>query len=501
MQTNENVNIQINSKADLKGFKVAESAASKLNKTIKNLATTLGVGYGAKAVINFGKASVSAFAADQAAAVRLTNAVDNLGYAFANNEITTFIKNLERTAGIQDDVLRPAFQALLTTTKDLNTSYKLLNDSIAISRGSGVDLATVAQDLANGYVGITRGLKKYNTGLTQSELKTKSFADVLGILNQQFAGANSAYLDTYAYKLDVLTVASNNAKETIGKGLIDAFARIAGGSDVQDAVKAIDNIAQAINGVVTAVSYAVSGLVKLYRALDYVTSLGGLLGANGKMAGGKSAASTTKAIIDTSKIQIKASKSLSKATSSNTAELKKQALLKKQNSLFDIQQIELIAALKGKLSDEDRKRAELQLALLQGDEATAAKLSTELANAIDKTGNLSKYLATLPDANNPFKNWSAYLDAVEAQAARIAAMSSQAMAGSSVSTNVGTGLNTPLPAGSLDYGGNVIGAPVPNFTPQITVQIDGKTIASSLMDQSLSGNQSYVDRRTGGFNW
>lgn len=498
-------NVTIDIASEFRGkpaFDKAGKSVSALEKSVNKLGKQIASVFAISKVVSFGKASVKAFAEDEAATIRLTNAVQNLGYAFATPEITQFIKNLELTSGIADDVLRPAFQALLTTTKDVNSSYKLLNDSIAISRGSGVELATVAQDLANGYVGITRGLKKYNTGLTQSELKTKSFSDILDILNKQFAGANAAYLETYAYKMDVLTVATNNAKESIGKGLFDALARIGGGNTSADAVKAIDNIAKAINGVVTAVSVAVEGSVKLYKAIDYITTLGGLIGGNGKKPSSKSNI-LAKSVIDTSKIQIKTSKTLAKSTTANTKAIKEQAALAKQSALFDLQQIELVAALKGKLSDEDRKRAELQLAILQGNEDEAKRLSTEIANSIDKTGNLAKYLQTLPDANNPFKNWAAYLDAIEAQAARIARMGGGGTGGATTapSTNVSI---FPDPSASQAEAnrerGNLYGTG--NVGSQnIVVQIDGKTIASALLDQSLSGNQAYVDRRTGGFNW
>lgn len=465
-----------------KAFKEADNAVVKLDKSTKALAKTLGVTLSGAAIVAYGKAAVKAFAADEAAAIRLTNAVDNLGFAFANADITKFIANLEATAGIADDKLRPAFQALLTTTKDLNASYKLLNDAIAISRGSGVDLATVAQDLANGYTGVTRGLRKYNTGLTQAELKSKSFAEVLGVLNSQFAGANQAYLETYAYKLDVLTVASENAKETIGAGLIDAFARLGGGTEVQDAVRAIDNIAKAVNGVTMAVATVVGGFVKLFKALDSLTSFGGLTGANPKWAN-KEADKATKSAATTAKIQSKAATTLTKATKANTAELKKQALAKKQSALFDLDQIQLVAALKGQLTEEEQKRVKLQLALLMENESEAAKLSREIANAIDSTGQLARFLTTLPDAKNPFANWNNYVAAAAA---------------------------VPMNGAGLDFGGNKIGTPVPNFTPPssgtygaaapVVVQIDGKTIASALMDQSLSGNQAYVNRRTGGFD-
>lgn len=406
---NENVNILINTKADLKGFKEADTAATKLNKNIKTLATTLGVAYGAKAVFNFGKAAVKAFAEDQASAVKLTNAVKNLGLAYANPQITKFIADLEKQSGIVDETLRPSFQALLTTTKDLGTSYTLMSAALDISRGSGIDLATVTQDLANGYVGITRGLKKYNTGLSTAELKSKSFAQVLAILNKEYSGASAAYLDTYAGKLDTLTVAVDNAKESIGKGLVDALGRISGGSNVQDTVKSIESITTAINALVTTVSFAVEGLVKLYKGLDWLTSFGGLTGTNGKLFGGKKSPVATKA--DTTqttiaKTQIKASTALTKAQKSTTAELKKQAALKKDGTVFDMQQIELLAALKGKLSDDDRKRAELQLALLNGNLDEADKLTKQILMAQDATGNLYKYFLQTPDAKNPF----GYLD-------------------------------------------------------------------------------------------
>lgn len=487
-----------------KAFKEADNAVTRLDKSTKQLAKTLGVTLSGAAIVAYGKAAVKAFAADEAAAIRLTNAVDNLGFAFANADITKFIANLEATAGIADDKLRPAFQALLTTTKDLNASYKLLNDAIAISRGSGVDLATVAQDLANGYTGVTRGLRKYNTGLTQAELKSKSFAEVLGVLNSQFAGANQAYLETYAYKLDVLTVASENAKETIGAGLIDAFARLGGGTEVQDAVRAIDNIAKAINGVTMAVATVVGGFVKLFKALDYLTSFGGLTGANPKWAN-KEADKATKSAATTAKIQSKAATTLTKATKANTSELKKQALAKKQSSLFDMEQIQIIAALKGNISKEEELRLKLQLALITGNEDQAKKLSDQLADSIDKTGKLKQYINTLPEAPNPFKAWDTFLDGVIAKArlaASIGGSGSGAGAGIPPQTNVPPQGSIPPQTGSdawakgqswwREGGFGATSAPV-------VVQIDGKTIASALMDQSLSGNQAYVNRRTGGF--
>ena len=238
--------INIASKFDAKGFKQAETALGKLSGTAKKVAGSLGLAFGAAAIAQYGKAAVKAFADDEKAALRLNRAVENLGIGFANPAIADYIANLERSAAVADDILRPAFQGLLTTTGSLTQSQKLLNDAITISRASGVDLATVTEDLGKGYIGITKGLTKYNTGLTRAELQSKSFNEILGVILKRSAGAAEDYLDTTAYKFDVLSVATSNASEIIGGGLVDAFALIGGGTDASDAAYVIETIASAL---------------------------------------------------------------------------------------------------------------------------------------------------------------------------------------------------------------------------------------------------------------
>jgi hypothetical protein len=242
--------IFIGSKFDAKGFKQAETALGKLSGSAKKVAGSLGLAFGAAAITQYGKAAARAFAEDEAAALRLNRAVENLGIGFANPAIADYIANLERSAAVSDDILRPAFQGLLTTTGSLTKSQELLNNAITISRASGIDLATVTEDLGKGYVGITKGLIKYNTGLTRAELTSKSFNEILGITLKRSAGAAEDYLDTTSYKFDVLSVASSNASEIIGGSLVDAFALVGGGTDAADAAYAIETIATALSKVV-----------------------------------------------------------------------------------------------------------------------------------------------------------------------------------------------------------------------------------------------------------
>jgi hypothetical protein len=416
---------------------------------------------------------------------------------------------------------------LLTTTGSLTKSQELLNNAIQISRASGIDLAAVATDLGKGYVGITRGLIKYNTGLTRAEITTKSFNEILGVMLARSAGSAQDYLTTTSYKMEVLTVAAGNAQETIGAGLVDAFAKIGGGSTATDAAKTIDTIAKSINAMTSAVGIAVGGLVKLYRAFDYVGSLGGLLGENGSLFSrfedkpntnrSKSPAGTAARTAQQRQAEALAAKRAKelaalqtkqvKSQKALTDEQKKQAALKKAGSIFDLEQIQVIAALKGKLSEEDRKRVELQFALLTGNTEEAKKLTYQIAIAQGLGEKLAGYLASLPDAKNPFASWEAYLDMLAAKAKSIAIGGGAAVPITPVTPSVATNATNasgfaysvpdPTKGGSMDsqFGsGTPWAMAVAALNRPVVVQIDGKAVASTLQDSSLSGIGSSVNR-------
>ena len=82
-----NVDIRVGSSFDAKGFKQAETAVTKLGRSVKNLGLAFGIAYSTKAVVNFGKSAVKAFTEDQKAAAQLSNTVKNLGLAFADADI------------------------------------------------------------------------------------------------------------------------------------------------------------------------------------------------------------------------------------------------------------------------------------------------------------------------------------------------------------------------------------------------------------------------------
>ena len=440
---NTDLAIRIATILDSTGLKKADKGITGLQKSAKSLGKSLGVALSVGAVVAFGKAAAKAFIEDEKAAAMLANTIKNLGLEFATPSIENFIHQLEATSGVLDDKLRPSMQKFLTTTGSVMKSQELLQRAIEISRGSGVDLETVVSDLTAAYVGNTKGLAKYRTGLTKTELAAMSFEEIMAKLNGQFKGANADYMKTYAYKMDLLNVAAANAKETIGKGLIDALMALTNNTDIQGLISDIDAFA---NGLAQTLVYIGKLLAPIVKGIEVV--IGFLKQDSTAAAFGRSQADQIRtdkslypkagnnaitgyketaeqkanrlAIAKAEKDAAKRAKALADAQKKNTAELKKQAIAKKQNSLFDMEQIQIIAALKGNISKEEELRLKLQLALITGNEDQAKKLSDQLADSIDKTGKLKQYINTLPEAPNPFAAWDTFLDGVIAKA-RLAA--------------------------------------------------------------------------------
>jgi hypothetical protein len=352
-----------------KAFKQADTATQKLMGNVKKLAGAVGLAYGTRAIVAYGKASVKAFAEDEKAALRLNRAVENLGIGFANPEIADYIANLEKSAAIADDVLRPAFQSLLTTTGSLTQSQKLLNDALTISRASGIDLGTVTNDLARGYVGVTKGLTKYNSGLSKAELASMSFNQILGVLLKRSAGSAEDYLGSTAYSMDVLGIATGNASEIIGGGLVDAFAAIGGGTEASDAAYVIESIATALAKVTAASGRTIGVIPTLIKNLKNLPSqifagfAGKQIGMNlpttvqkeenkltlTQVQQQKALAKLEAAALKRNKELLNAKKKQVVADKSKAALAKAESALGKGSDVFDIDKIQIAAAQRTQL--------------------------------------------------------------------------------------------------------------------------------------------------------
>lgn len=390
---------------DGKALGKAEKGLTKFTKTAKKLAGTLGVALSAAAIVNYAKASVKAAGEAEKANTRLLGVVKNIGLAFASTDITRFLDDISAVSGIDGAKLASAFQPLLTTTRSLTKSQELLRLALDVSAGSTEDISTVTSDLALAYVGNYKSLKKYNLGLTQAELKSKSFEEIAALLNKQFTGANARYLETYAGKMQVLGEAASQAQEILGAGIIDALLILSKNTSIEDLAAdmkqaatdtslLLTELAKLQNTILAPVDISTSWLVKFINATQKYVDLivaGDPSGffkqpkarAKRKFTGGQD---STKAGL-LAKSEREAAAALKKrlalekaAAAAKLAEEKKKATLAKGNALFDLEQIGLQAALKMSIDKETRLRLELLQAIQIGDADLVLAKMKELAN-------------------------------------------------------------------------------------------------------------------------
>ena len=236
-----------------KAFKQADSATQKLTSGVKKLAGAVGLAYGTSAVIAFGKASVKAAAADQKAQQQLALALKNVGLGRDAAASEEYIQRLQTEFGIVDDLLRPAYQSLAVATGNTEEAQRLLNLSLDISASTGRDLSSVTAALSRAYLGNNTALSRLGVGISKADLKAKSFEEITSQLQSTFAGSATAAANTFQGSIDKLAVASANASEIIGTGLIDALTKLGEDTSVADLATNMEKTALYIADVIRGV--------------------------------------------------------------------------------------------------------------------------------------------------------------------------------------------------------------------------------------------------------
>ena len=270
-------NIVIDIAAEFTGkgaFRQAETSTDKLSKGVKSLAKTLGLAFSAQQILAYGKASIKAAAEDEKAQKQLALALKNVGLGRQAAASEGYIQQLEKEYGILDDNLRPAYQTLAVATRSTTESQKLLLLAMDISASKSIDLGVVTKALSKAYLGNTTALGKLDTGISKADLKTKSFEQITAELSKTFAGSATQSANTFQGSIDKLSVASNNAKEIIGEGLIAAIQGLSTENGVNDLTADIEGFATEVSKAIQAVGLLL-GLLK--SAPEILAKTGGPL--------------------------------------------------------------------------------------------------------------------------------------------------------------------------------------------------------------------------------
>jgi hypothetical protein len=397
-----------------KAFKDAGNATSSLEKSVKTLGKTIGITFSAKAIVDFSKASVKAFAEDDRAIRVLRTNLKNLGLAYQSANADNFIKNMEAQAAVSDELLRPAYAQLAKVTLSTTKTQDLMALAFDVSAANGIDFASTVDILANAYVGNYKGLKQLYTGLTQAQLASKSFEEIQAILTKQSKGAGKASIDTYAGSVDKLSIAADNAKESIGKGLVDLFAALAGNGNIDQATANINTFSSALGQMLSDASK--------YNALDWLSALvtGNVTEGTAQklvkrpsarrfFTGGSGVSTELLTARKEAAAEAARLKAIKAAAAAKIAADKKaaanKAILAKADSMFNMEKIQIEAALKGKISAEEKLRLELQRAILNEDFVLADKLQKQLEASQKATAALQTQINAIKPATDPFAEW------------------------------------------------------------------------------------------------
>ena len=190
--------------------------------------------------IKLGVDGVKAAAEDQASMVSLAQTLNNLNLAHDTGRIEDYIYQLERSLGIADTELRPAYDRLVRSIGDTEEANRALKLSLDISAGSGKSLEQVVEALGKAYSGSTVGLSRLGAGLDMATLRTGDMNLITKELSLTFEGQATKSAQTFEGQAARVTTALDNLKEAFGYGLITAIGDT--DSATQDFVETLEDL-------------------------------------------------------------------------------------------------------------------------------------------------------------------------------------------------------------------------------------------------------------------
>lgn len=244
----------------------------------------LAAAFSFEAVISAMKDAAQAAMEDEKSMVALATAMDNVGLSSQNAQAEGLIESMMLQTGIADDRLRPAYQKLVTVTKDVTEAQGLLQTALDLSAAGYGDLESASKALSAAANGNFTALQRLKVPIDQAALASKDFDAAVASLNKTVGGQAAAAAETYAGQMARVNVAVGEAQEAIGYALLNAvnsvITRMGGVGGLQDTIiKTGDDIALLIDGVTS----LMDELDRLTKPLQTVLNIsGGFGGRQGK---------------------------------------------------------------------------------------------------------------------------------------------------------------------------------------------------------------------------
>jgi hypothetical protein len=401
---------------ELKGFdKVVATGSFRLRAFAKAGGVAAAAG-----LALFTKRSIEAALAQERLDKQLQLSLRSLDEEFRFPEVKGFLDSLERATNVTGEQLVPAFRKLVTQTGDLQSAQFLLSTALDTSAGTGADLNTVLDAINKAAIGNYKSIVSLGIGFTAAEAKAAGFTKIIQNLNK-YQGAAEKQTETFSGQLKSFQISAGKATETLGEGFLIAGSYIAGAQgNLKDFGTTLENTARqtsdllvglsasfgtgsGISGFLDIATIALERLVGDSLTLQRLEKEGikireqrtlqerGYLGLSQltidalekQRLYGKKELTTEQILAKIQKDILAREKALTKEKRAQQELDKKKAELE---AMFDLDRINLQAALSRKLNAED----ELRVKILQ-------KLTDGTKSAIDEAQRYADVLKVIED--------------------------------------------------------------------------------------------------------
>ncbi len=412
MALSQNVVVNFLTKFDKKGLERATKELKGFDKTVAKSRRALKAGLYAGAIAagfglaKLGKSSIQAALAQEKLDKQLRLTLQSIGAEGLLPNVKDFIDGLQRATNVTEEQLVPALRQLIAQTGDLDSSQFLLQKSLDISAGTGADLGQVLDAITKAAVGNYKSITALGVGFTAAEAKAMGFEKLLINLDK-YAGAAEASTETFEGQLKSFQISAGEATETLGNGFLIASSYIVTGTDNLRTFGAVlESVAGGFGDVLIGFGKTVSEKGFLSALNTTFEDLGkeGFKVRQKQYLAAKGYLGLSQQTIDALELQEKFGKKkltqdqiLSKIQAqilarqkATTKEQAAQAALSKKKAeleaMFDLDRINLQAALSRKLSAED----ELRVKILQ-------QLTIGTAAAVDEAQRYADVLKVIED--------------------------------------------------------------------------------------------------------
>ncbi len=395
MALSQNVVVNFLTKFDKKGLDRATKELKGFDKTVAKSRRALKAGLYAGAIaagfglLKLGKSSITAALAQEKLDKQLRLTLQSIGAEGLLPNVKDFIDGLQRTTNVTEDQLVPALRQLIAQTGDLDSSQFLLQKSLDISAGTGADLGQVLDAITKAAVGNYKSITALGVGFTAAEAKAMGFEKLLINLDK-YAGAAEASTQTFEGQLKSFKISAGEAAETLGNGFLIASSYIVTGTDN---LKTFGGVLESLAGGLGDVFIGFGKTVSDKGFLSALNTTFEDLGTEGfkirqkQFLAAKGYLGLSQQTIDALELQDKFGKKkltqdqiLAKIQAqilarqkATTKEQQAQAALAKKKAdleaMFDMDRINLQAALSRKLSAEDELRVKILQKLAEGTKA------------------------------------------------------------------------------------------------------------------------------------